>query len=209
MFYASKQRKDRLHPWCKVCVLESQRVYGKKNTAKISERNRLYRAKNREKLVAKDKAYHEANKERANANARAYYEANKEKTLAYLKEWQAANPDKVTAYKRKTKASRPDTVKAEYERNKAAYFQRAAERRATKTSRTPEWADHEVIAEYYKAARTLNRYFGAGAFHVDHVVPLKSKYVCGLHTDANLQMLSGSSNLAKNNRFWPFMSHIS
>jgi hypothetical protein len=206
MFYAMKQRKDGLHPWCKACFLESQRAYGQKNAEKISEKNKQYRAKNKEAIKATNAAYYAANKERLDAKNSAYYEANKEKTLAYLKEWQAANPEKVAEYKRKNKVSRPDTVKAEYERNKTAYFLRAAERRATKTSRTPEWADQEVIAEYYKAAKAFNRYFGAGTFHVDHIVPLKSKKVCGLHTDANLQMLLSSENLAKNNRFWPNMA---
>ena len=56
MFYASKQRKDGLHPWCKSCVLESQRVYGQKNASVISAKNKLYREKNKEKLKAKDKA---------------------------------------------------------------------------------------------------------------------------------------------------------
>ena len=36
---------------------------------------------------------------------------------------------------------------------------------------------------------------------VDHVVPLQSKFVCGLHCEANLQVITKSKNASKCNRF--------
>jgi hypothetical protein len=41
--------------------------------------------------------------------------------------------------------------------------------------------------------------------HVDHIVPLVSKFVCGLHCEANLQLLPGPENQRKGNRVWPDM----
>lgn len=42
-------------------------------------------------------------------------------------------------------------------------------------------------------------------FQVDHIVPLQSKIVCGLHNEFNLRVIPASVNGSKGNRFWPFM----
>ena len=62
--------------------------------------------------------------------------------------------------------------------------------------RTPAWADHKLMAAIYKRADRLNH-------HVDHIVPLNHPLVCGLHCEANLQILTAVENLAKSNHMWP------
>ena len=204
-FYKHRTGKDGLHPQCKQCISELGRSYRAANAEACKARSKAYRESNKEKIKAANAAYHDANKERARSVNKAWREANKEAILTRVKAWQEANPEKVKAYKQRNKQTRKDTIQAEYERNKTAYFARAAERRATKTSRTPAWADKQAIANFYSMCRELNESAGSGAYHVDHIVPLKHPLVSGLHTDANLQILPSKENIAKHNRYWPDM----
>jgi hypothetical protein len=73
-----------------------------------------------------------------------------------------------------------------------------AARRSLKRQATPSWSETEKIVLLYEKASE----FG---MHVDHVVPLKSKYVCGLHCWANLQLLGSVENISKGNKYWPDM----
>jgi hypothetical protein len=43
---------------------------------------------------------------------------------------------------------------------------------------------------------------------VDHIIPLKSDFVCGLHCHTNLRVITAEENKAKNNRYWPDMPEI-
>lgn len=42
-------------------------------------------------------------------------------------------------------------------------------------------------------------------WQVDHIVPLQSEFVCGLHNEFNLRVISQSENSSKKNRYWPDM----
>lgn len=68
-----------------------------------------------------------------------------------------------------------------------------AMRYAALTQSTPKWADKKAIRQVY-----LNCPEG---MHVDHIVPIRGKKVCGLHVPWNLQYLPPADNLLKGNRF--------
>lgn len=55
--------------------------------------------------------------------------------------------------------------------------------------RIPPWANRKEIARIYR-----DRPVG---MHVDHIVPLQGKTVCGLHVEYNLQYLTAEENVRK------------
>jgi hypothetical protein len=72
-----------------------------------------------------------------------------------------------------------------------AKLSRARLRDLRKEQAIPAWADETAITFFYKKCPQ--------GFHVDHIVPLNGKYVCGLHVLNNLQYLPAAENLAKSN----------
>lgn len=90
-----------------------------------------------------------------------------------------------------------------YVSNKTEYYARNALRRSMRISASPSWLtpeDREVMASLYSKAQHLTESTGE-PWHVDHIVPLQGKTVCGLHVPWNLQVITAAENLSKNNRF--------
>lgn len=139
---------------------------------------RLYNIANREKQLAQMKAYRESHKEEMLPAKRAWKERNREYVREANREYQRLNKDKTNA--------------------------KGAKYRAVKRRAVPAWADASKIEEFYFAADFLGMVTGEW-HHVDHIVPLQSKVVCGLHWEGNLQVLPGFDNRSKGNRVWPDM----
>lgn len=94
-------------------------------------------------------------------------------------------------------------MRSYYESNKSGYSARNANRRSMKLSASPPWLtqeDKEEMALLYVKSQQLTDTTGEN-WHVDHIVPLQGKIVCGLHVPWNLQVITATENRAKNNRF--------
>lgn len=79
--------------------------------------------------------------------------------------------------------------------------------RSSKIGRVPAWANVDSILGIYAKAKEWSGILNI-ELQVDHVVPLVSEFVCGLHIEGNLQLLERFLNTSKGNRSWPDMSEI-
>lgn len=107
------------------------------------------------------------------------------------RDWVKNNPDLSRSYTQKYVA-----------KNKGKRNLWTSNYRNAKVSRMPEWLNDGHIAEiegYYEYCSAL-RTIGLD-FHVDHIVPLRGTSVSGLHVPWNLQVIPGSENMSKGNRF--------
>lgn len=64
---------------------------------------------------------------------------------------------------------------------------------------TPRWGDPEKVMAFYRERDRLTRETGV-PHEVDHIVPLVSPVVCGLHCEFNLRVVPQKENRSKGNR---------
>lgn len=149
-----------------------------KNRTQDNLRSKLWRLKNLEKVKAFWKDFHERN-------------AGKEK------EWNRKKRVKNRVKNRETQkryhAERPG-LKNSWD----------AKRRAQEKRAMPAWANSFFIDEAFRLAKLRERICG-GKWHVDHIVPLQHKLVCGLHVERNFQVIPARDNFQKSNVTWPDM----
>lgn len=76
---------------------------------------------------------------------------------------------------------------------------RQAKRKSSKLKATPKWSELDKIKIVYEKAKWLEEITGI-KYHVDHIIPLQGKNVCGLHVWQNLQILEDKLNISKSNK---------
>lgn len=148
------------------------------NREKEIQTAKEYQRKNRELVLAKKKQFREENRIRLNAECKEYYHTHKEQAAEFHRQYR--------------------------ENNKVLFREKGARYRAAKIQATVVWADRDAIYLIYEETERITRETGI-LHHCDHIVPLISDFVCGLHNEFNLQVLSASENASKGNRRWPDM----
>ena len=122
---------------------------------------------------------------------RCYDNRDPKERLSVKRAWQDKNRAKVNEYNNTWFRANPATCSA-----------REGRRRAKKLNATPAWLSDEHnahIKRTYKLASLMKEITGI-QYHVDHIVPLQGKSVCGLHVPWNLQVLRADLNLSKSNK---------
>jgi len=208
---------------CKSCISEDKRAYRAANLdacrAKDRERraldggvnnarSRAWYAANKDKAKQTRRAWRERNAEKDRADVAAYQKANAERLKAAAKIWSANNRDKKLGYAKKYRDTNREQfllAGAEWrKRNRHKVNAKKSRRIASQVRATPGWADLEKISAVYFAANFLSMVTGEW-YHVDHIVPIRSDVVCGLHWEGNLRVLPSAENQSKGNRHWPDM----
>ena len=196
---------------CLTCKSEKQSLYWRTSEKARAKDKRSY---------AKRKQDPEFLKKKTEQNLQLYYadhEAGKQKRREYYARLKSTNPNlSAEIYARYRESS--------LEHSKLAYQANAEERKAkqrlwSKTNRgianalskryklkkakaTPLWLTPEQLYNMqctYKVAAQLSE-TSSQKWHVDHIVPIRGKDVCGLHVPWNLQLLPAKMNMQKGNR---------
>lgn len=180
---------------CKPCASSKAAEYARANPDARKKWTANYRAKTDrteeiKRAAAKLKAVRDADVRLARERERAQYAARREEIAAKKREARRADPDRFREIQKKHR---------ETERAKTYQRVRKHERRAAELRAKPSWYDKEAVRQIFEVARVLSR--SGLRFSVDHDVPLKGRFVCGLHTDANLVVMPLWQNIAKHNRF--------
>ena len=73
---------------------------------------------------------------------------------------------------------------------------------ARQPSLTPQ--DTEIFQQMQKEAKKYSKRYNE-PYHVDHIIPLNNKRVCGLHKPINWQIICGEYNVKKTNKLPRFL----
>lgn len=124
--------------------------------------------------LAREKKRYWNNKEAKLEYAKRWYQENKEHALEQAKQYRIQNTSKRTAWNTK--------------------------RRCQKIHATPSWykQEKEKIEQLYAESSQRTKDTGI-QHHVDHIIPLLSEHVCGLHCLSNLRIITADENAKKYN----------
>jgi len=193
---------------CVECLNIRKVKWARANSESSNEKSRVWYRDNKEHAYATRLKWREENKEKFKADIKKYQILHKDRLYAMSLIWRANNPDKVKESHDKSTARNKEAILrrgAEWrKRNRDKVNAKKKYRESRKQNATPAWADAFLMREIYHLAKLRNEICG-GEWHVDHIVPLNSKLVCGLHCEANLNAIPAAINRMKSNRTWPDM----
>ena len=172
--------------FCRSCYYQTH-----KEQALLS--NRQWRAKNKQKIIQYSEEYYEAHRAECLLRAHEAYLKKRDKRLAQMRIYNQAHREYLNTLMKQID-------KRDILSGKAKIGHRL--RRKRQKQATPPWLTKEQRVSMHRFR--LNRPPGMS---VDHIVPIQSDIVCGLHVPWNLQYIPIKQNKQKGNGL-PGQEHL-
>lgn len=158
-------------PICKPCYRKKHR---ENNIEKYKKRDKINYEQNKEYVLLRQKEYYQNNIEECKQRSKEHrFLVGDQRRPGYKQEWYDKNRQKMNRYHKFANAKR----------------------RARILEATPKW----LTEDHWKQIREIYDNCPPG-YHVDHIMPLQGKELCGLHVPWNLQYLTADENRKKKNK---------
>ena len=190
-FHKDKQRPDGLSGRCKKCEKERRKQKHAKNRDRDLSDGRQYYQTHKEKVVSRINKYRLTHSERLKEKRKEYYLKNRKAISDYHAAYRKMYGEKISIRQKKWR-----------EKNPEKFVRACAKSKARRLKATMSWANEFFIDEIYALAKLRTQLTGI-KWHVDHIIPLQGKNVCGFHVESNLRVIPAILNMKKGNRHVP------
>jgi hypothetical protein len=194
---------------CKDCYNVKRKAYYEANKAKVLERCAKRRSEKQDQIREYMARYYVENRQRILEKCAEYRnrEDVRERELQRQRMYYAARAVEIQLKRKQQlihdegmRQRRKDLYRRHYQANFERYTEKTARRRRHLDKATPQWANLDAIRQIYKESSRISQETGI-RHHVDHIIPIKGKNVCGLHVESNLQIIPALDNHEKFNKF--------
>lgn len=166
---------------------EQHKKWRDKNSEHVRAYRRKYRASNLGRIRETERESARKHAVKKNKTSFNWYHDNREYALEKARQYRLENAEQLRTYKKEW-----------CPKNKGLVNACVTGRKKKIRQATPDWLTrehHRQITEFYILSAASPE-----PTHVDHVIPIDGKKVCGLHVPWNLQILPALENLRKRSK---------